>query len=38
MVVDGDGSICWVVGHRIDDRVKVSARTTRFLWIEFEGE
>ena len=38
VVTDDDGTICWVVGHRIDDRVKVTARTTRFLWLELEGE
>ncbi|HJT38647.1 MAG TPA: tRNA lysidine(34) synthetase TilS [Actinomycetota bacterium] len=38
LIVDDDGTICWIVGHRIDDRAKVSARTQRFLWIEFEGE
>jgi tRNA(Ile)-lysidine synthase len=38
LVVDDDGTICWVAGHRIDDRVKVSPRTARFLWIEFEGD
>jgi tRNA(Ile)-lysidine synthase len=37
LVVADDGTICWIAGHRIDDRVKVSSRTGRFLWIEFEG-
>lgn len=38
LVVADDGTICWIVGHRIDDRVKVSARTTRFLWLETQEE
>jgi len=38
LVVADDDTICWVTGHRIDDRVKVTFRTERFLWIEFEGD
>ena len=38
LIADDEGTICWVAGYRIDDRVKVMARTTRFLWIEFEGD
>ena len=38
LVVADDGTICWIAGHRIDDRVKVSSQTERFLWIEFEGD
>jgi len=38
LVVGDDGTICWVTGHRIDDRLKVTARSTRFLWLEFEEE
>jgi tRNA(Ile)-lysidine synthase len=38
VIADDDGTICWVVGHRIDDRVKVTARTERLLWLELEGE
>jgi tRNA(Ile)-lysidine synthase len=33
LVTNGD-EIVWVVGHRPDDRYKVTARTTRYLWIE----
>jgi tRNA(Ile)-lysidine synthetase-like protein len=28
--------VAWVVGYRIDDRVKVTARTRRFLWMSVE--
>ena len=28
--------ILWVVGWRIDDRVKVTESTRRVLWLEFE--
>jgi tRNA(Ile)-lysidine synthase len=38
LVVGDDGSICWVTGHRIDDRMRVTSRTTRFLWLELEEE
>jgi tRNA(Ile)-lysidine synthase len=38
VVVSDEGAICWLVGHRIDDRVKVTSRTERFLWVELEGE
>ena len=33
LVTSGD-EILWVVGHRPDDRFKVTARTTRYLWME----
>jgi tRNA(Ile)-lysidine synthase len=29
-------SAIWVVGYRIDDRVRVTARTRRYLWISVE--
>lgn len=32
----GRDGVVWVVGHRIDDRVKVTAATRRFLWISVE--
>jgi tRNA(Ile)-lysidine synthase len=38
LVVADDDTICWIKGHRIDDRVKVTQRTTRFLWLEMEEE
>jgi tRNA(Ile)-lysidine synthase len=30
-------NVCWVVGYRIDEHVKVTARTRRFLWISAEA-
>ena len=33
LVTNGD-DIVWVVGHRPDDRFKVTPRTKRFLWLE----
>jgi tRNA(Ile)-lysidine synthase len=33
-----DDSPIWVVGYRIDDRVRVSARTRRYLWLSVEPE
>lgn len=36
-IVSGeDGTIVWIAGHRIDDRVKVTERTRSFLWMGFE--
>lgn len=35
VVTSGD-RIAWVVGHRPDDRFKVTGRTRRFLWLELE--
>jgi tRNA(Ile)-lysidine synthase len=32
-----DGSALWVVGYRIDDRVRVSPGTRRFLWLTVEA-
>jgi tRNA(Ile)-lysidine synthase len=29
-------SALWVVGYRIDDRVRVNARTRRYLWMSVE--
>lgn len=36
-LVESAGEIVWVVGHRPDDRFKVTARTKRFLWLAVEG-
>ncbi|MET1002817.1 MAG: tRNA lysidine(34) synthetase TilS [Acidimicrobiia bacterium] len=36
VLVGADGQIVWVVGYRIDDRVKVTTHTRRFLWITTE--
>jgi tRNA(Ile)-lysidine synthase len=30
------GNVIWVVGYRIDDRVRVSGRTREFLWLSAE--
>jgi tRNA(Ile)-lysidine synthase len=35
LITSGD-EIAWVVGHRPDDRFKVTRRTRRFLWLEIE--
>jgi tRNA(Ile)-lysidine synthase len=32
-----DGSALWVLGYRIDDRVRVSPGTRRFLWLTVEA-
>ena len=37
LIVDRDDRILWVVGHRIDDAVKVRSSTKKFLWLEVEG-
>jgi tRNA(Ile)-lysidine synthase len=29
-------SALWVVGYRIDDRVRVTARTRRYLWLSVD--
>jgi tRNA(Ile)-lysidine synthase len=34
---DLDGSPLWVLGYRIDNRVRVSAGTRRFLWLTVEA-
>jgi len=33
-----DDSAIWVVGYRIDDRVRVTARTRRYLWLSVDPE
>ncbi|MGO9877727.1 MAG: tRNA lysidine(34) synthetase TilS [Acidimicrobiia bacterium] len=33
-----DDSVIWVVGYRIDDRVRVTARTRRYLWMSVDPE
>ncbi len=37
VVIEATGAVCWVVGYRIDESVKVTARTRRFLWIAAEA-
>jgi tRNA(Ile)-lysidine synthase len=34
LIVDAGDEVVWVVGHRIDDRAKVTDATRRFLWLE----
>ncbi|HEY3238033.1 MAG TPA: tRNA lysidine(34) synthetase TilS [Acidimicrobiia bacterium] len=31
------GEVIWLVGYRVDDRVRVSAETRRFLWLTVEA-
>ncbi len=38
VLVASGADIAWVVGHRPDERFKVTARTRRFLWLEVEQE
>lgn len=38
LVVDDQGVILWVVGHRMDDRAKVTEQTRRFLWLSVEED
>jgi tRNA(Ile)-lysidine synthase len=33
VLVDHARNVCWVVGYRIGEHVKVTARTRRFLWV-----
>ena len=33
--VSADSAI-WVVGYRIDDRVRVTSRTRRYLWLSVD--
>jgi len=37
LVVDDAGVVCWIVGHRIDDRPKVTSRSSRYLWLSIQG-
>ena len=37
VVCTPEQEVCWVVGYRIDDHVKVTARTRRFLWMSVES-
>jgi tRNA(Ile)-lysidine synthase len=36
VVRDADGTVLWVVGYRVDDRVRVRHGTRRFLWLSAE--
>jgi tRNA(Ile)-lysidine synthase len=36
-LVTPDGSALWVLGYRVDDRVRVSPGTRRFLWLTVEA-
>jgi tRNA(Ile)-lysidine synthase len=31
------GEVIWLVGYRVDDRVRVSGDTRRFLWVTVEA-
>jgi hypothetical protein len=33
VLLDDARNVCWVVGYRIGEHVKVTARTRRFLWM-----
>jgi tRNA(Ile)-lysidine synthase len=33
VATEASGGVVWVVGYRIDDRVRVTSRTRRFLWM-----
>ena len=35
MILESDGTICWVVGYRIDERFKIREKTDRILRVEF---
>jgi tRNA(Ile)-lysidine synthase len=37
VVVDKNGAIVWVVGHRIDNRFKISHSTERVVRLEYES-
>jgi tRNA(Ile)-lysidine synthase len=36
VLADSSGAVMWVVGYRIDDRVRVTSRTRRYLWVTSE--
>jgi tRNA(Ile)-lysidine synthase len=38
VVASAGGDVCWVVGYRIADHVKVTARTRRYCWITIDSE
>jgi tRNA(Ile)-lysidine synthase len=38
VVVDAADEVIWVVGYRIDERVRVTTQTSRFLWIEASSD
>ncbi|MCG8325116.1 MAG: tRNA lysidine(34) synthetase TilS, partial [Thiotrichales bacterium] len=37
MVLETAGEICWLVGHRIDERFKLSEDTEQIFRIQFES-
>jgi tRNA(Ile)-lysidine synthase len=37
LVVGKDDAVVWIVGHRIDDSVKVRPATRRYCWLAAEG-
>lgn len=36
LLENGDGAICWVVGHRIDERFKITPATVRYVEMTFQ--
>lgn len=38
VVANAGGEVCWVVGYRIADHVKVTARTRRYCWMTIDSE
>ena len=37
LLATSSGEVIWLVGYRVDDRVRVSAGTRRFLWLTVEA-
>jgi tRNA(Ile)-lysidine synthase len=37
-VIESNKKILWIVGHRIDDRFKITASTKKVLRISFQGQ
>jgi len=35
-LLESKGEICWIVGHRIDERFRITDKTKRYLRIEFK--
>ena len=33
VAAEASDGVVWVVGYRIDDRVRITSRTRRFLWM-----
>ena len=37
VLCNGDGAICWLIGHRIDERFKVQEDTAYCLALEWQA-